>query len=305
MKNIHVKTAWFSVRRAPFQALSAILVLVVTFFVATILSVLIYSTNEILKYFETRPQVIAFLKDEASPEDIAVLQQKLTQDTRIKNVRYVSKEEALAIYKKATEKKPLLSELLSPTIFPASLEFSVTDLSYAESVIGDLKGDDVVDEIGFTASLGGEDTLSDVIARLRNVSMYVKIGGGIFVGILFTASFLVLFIIIGMRLTTRRGEIEILRLIGATTGFIRLPVVYEAAIYALVGVIAGWLLALILVLYATPALLNYFGEIPVLPKDTLQLLTLFGIILGAEVLIALVLSLFGSMIAVSRAYRKK
>src|SRR3989344_372970 len=120
----HFKTAWDHIRRAPFQALAAIFVLTLTFFVVTILSVLVYSSSQILKYFETRPQVIAFIKEDAQIEQVKVLQNKLQNDPRISQVKYVSKEEALEIYKKATADNPLLTELVSPSIFPASMEFS-------------------------------------------------------------------------------------------------------------------------------------------------------------------------------------
>jgi len=96
------KTAWKSIRRSPFQAMSAILVLSITFFVISTLAVLTYSSDKILQYFETRPQVIAFLKSDAADADINALSDKLKVDSRVSKVTFVSKEQALEIYKKAT-----------------------------------------------------------------------------------------------------------------------------------------------------------------------------------------------------------
>jgi len=305
MKNIHLKTALDYIRRSPFQALSAILVLTLTFFVGTMLTVLVYSSGNLLKYFETRPQVIAFLKSEATPEQVSKLQNKLTADLRTKNVRYVSKEEALSIYKKATSDNPLLSELVSPDIFPASLEFSLTNLSFAEEVISEVKKEEIVDQVGFTASLGGESTLQDVVSRLRTITWYLRIGGGLLVGMLGATSFLVLIVIIGMRMATRKGEIEILNLIGATPGFIRSPILIEALIYCFAGVLLGFLLAFLFWLFVTPNLIAYFGEISILPKGTLDFVILFVAILVGELAIGSLLALFGSMLAVSRARRTR
>jgi cell division transport system permease protein len=301
---IHLKTAWNNIRRSPFQALAAVFILSITFFVMTILSVFIYSSNEVLKYFETRPQVIAFLKDNASEEEINTLKTKLDSDMRIKEINYVSKEQALEIYKNATSDNPLLSELVSPSIFPASLEFSLSNLSYAEDVISDVKKDSIVDEVGFTASLGGESTLTDVVGRLRQISYYIRLGGGVFVGLLLTTSILVTFVIVGMRMAGRRSEIEILDLIGATPGFIRSPVLLESLIYGLTGAAVGWVSAILLILYSTPSLLRYFGDIPVLPESTLKLFLLLAIILGGELIIGTVIAVSGSMLAVSRVKRK-
>jgi len=305
MPNIHLKTAFSYIKRSPFYALAAIFVLSLTFFVGTMLAVLVYSSGKVLSYFETRPQVIAFLKDSAKPEEISALQNKLTVDTRVSKVKFVSKEEALSIYKQATSDNPLLGELVSPSIFPASIEFSLSDLSFAQQMINELKASPIVDQVGFTASLGGESTLSTVVSRLRTITMYLRVGGGVFVGILTITSFLVLLFIISMRMTSRKDEVEILDLIGATPGFIRSPIILEAIMYALGGVFIGWILSLILVLYASPSLMAYFGEIPVLPRNPLLFFGLFGGILATELFLGLFLALLGSLIAVSRVRRYK
>lgn len=300
MANIHFKTALGYIRRSPFQALAATFVLTLTFFVATVVSVLGYSSSKLISYFETRPQIIAFLKSDASDTDIAALQHMLEKDERIKEVKYVSKEEALSIYKNATSDNPLLGELVSPSIFPASLEFSVKDLSFAQGVIDQVKGESIVDSVGFTAAVGGESSLNDVVSRLRTITSYVRIGGAVFVGLLALTSFVVLLIIISMRMATRREEVEILNLIGATKGFIRSPILIESLFYALFGAILGWMTAFIGILYLAPSAVAYFGEIPILPHDTLGLFALFGIILGVELLAGATLALAGSLFAISR-----
>lgn len=303
--NIHIKTAFEYLRRSPFQAFAAIFVLTLTFFVATLVSVLGYSSSKLLNYFETRPQVIAFLKNDATETDIASLQHKLEDDQRIKEVKYVSREEALSIYKKATSDNPLLGQLVSPDIFPASLEFSVSDLVYAQPVIDEVKKETIVDSVGFTAALGGESSLKDVVVRLRTITTYVKLGGLVFVGLLAFSSLMVLLVIISLRMATRKEEVEILNLIGATPAFIRSPIVIEAMIYALTGVVLGWAISFIAILYLAPSAVTYFGEIPVLPKDAAGLFKLFGIILGVEVLAGFSLAFVGSMLAISRVRKAK
>ncbi|HET7098699.1 MAG TPA: permease-like cell division protein FtsX [Patescibacteria group bacterium] len=298
--NLHIKTALSYLRRSPFQAMAATFVLTLTFLVATLVSILVYSSSKLISYFETRPQIIAFLKDGVSQNDIALLQHKLESNPSVKDVKYVSKEEALSIYKKSTSDNPLLGELVSPSIFPASLELSVKDLSFAQQVIDDVKKEKAVDSVGFTASLGGESSLKDVVGRLRTITTYVRIGGGVFVGMLALTSFVVLLIIISMRITTRREEVEILSLIGATRGFIRSPIIIEAFLYAFFGVILGWLIAFIMVLYLAPSAVDYFGEIPILPKDTLGIFSLFGIVLLVEIISGAVLALSGGFLALSR-----
>lgn len=305
MSNIHIKTAFDYIKRSPFQAFSAVTVLALTFFVATLMAVLVYSSSNVLKYFETRPQIISFLKSDATEEQVSALQNKLSDDSRVKSVKYVPKEEALAIYQRATSDNPLLGELVSPSIFPASLEFSVSDLNFAKPVIDEVKEEAIVDSVGFTAALGGNANLDEVISRLRTVSLYIRYGGVIFVSFLATVSLLVLLVIIGMRLATRKEEIEILNLIGATPGFIRSPIVLEAFIYSTLGVFFGWVFGFIVWLYATPTILAYFGEVTVLPRDSFQFFSLFLIILGIEFVVGTFLALVGSFLALSRAHKNR
>ncbi len=298
--NIHLKTALSYIRRSPFQALAATFVLSLTFFVATLVSVLVYSSSKLISYFETRPQVIAFLKEDAKEDEIAALQHKLEADPKVREIKYVSREEALSIYKKATSNNPLLGELVSPSIFPSSLEFSVADLSFAQDVIDNVKDEKIVDSVGFTAALGGETNLKDVVSRLRTITSYVRIGGSVFVGMLGLTSFVVLLIIISMRIATRKEEVAILDLIGATQSFIRSPIIIEALFYAIFGAFLGWVISFIAILYLAPSAVAYFGEIPVLPKDTLGIFSLFGIILGIELVAGIILALSGSFLAISR-----
>lgn len=302
--SIHTKTALDAIKRSPFQAISAIFVLSLTFLVATIVAVLVYASNQSLSYFETRPQIIAFLKEDTTGELISAFEEKLNKDVRVKDVKYVQKEDALEIYKNATEDNPLLAELVSPSIFPASLEFSVTDLSLAEVVIEEVKSEAIVEQVGFTANIGGEESLGDVVGRLKTISSYLRIGGIVFVGALALTSFVVLLVIISMRLNSKKGEIEILSLIGATPAFVRRPIVIEGIVYSLIGVVIGWTLAFIFWLYVSPSLLSYFGQIPVLPKDPISFFTLFAAILAAELVIGFMIALTGSLIAVKRALKK-
>lgn len=302
--SIHSKTAIEAIKRSPFQAISAIFVLALTFFVATTVSILVYASNKSLSYFETRPQIIAFLKDNAEAESISALQKKLTLDARIKDVRFVPKEEALAIYKKATEDNPLLAELVSPSIFPSSLEFLVTDLKLAEDIIKEIRSEAIVDQVGFTANLGGEKSLNDVVSKLKAISYYIRLGGIVFVGTLGMTSFLVLLVIISMRMTGRKSEIEILSLIGATPKFIKSPIIIEGIVYAVVGVLVGWTISFIMWLYISPSILSYFGQIPVLPKSPVSFFLLFAIILSIELLIGFILAFTGSLVAVKRSLKK-
>lgn len=292
------KTAWKHIRRAPYQALAAILIMVLTFFVATVLAVLARGSSETIAYFETKPQIIAFLKEDATPEQVSALQHKLEGDSRVKNVHYVSKEQALKFFREASD-NPSVLELVSPNIFPTSLEFSVSNLSFASPLVKEVQGEKIVDQVLFTASLSA-DNLEEVINKLHAMANYIRVGGGIIFAVLLASSFLILLVIISMRISTRRQEIEILSLIGATRGFIRSPFVVEGVLYAIFGAFLGWLVASLLILNAVPFLSPFFGEVPAIPQQTGELLALLGIILGGELILAIFIGVLGSFLALRR-----
>jgi cell division transport system permease protein len=300
---LHLKTSFDNIRRAPFQAMAAISVLAITFFVSTLIAVSVYSSEKLLNYFETRPQVIAFLVEDASEEQVDELMSRLEVDTRISNLNFISKEDALNIYKDATADNPLLGELVSPSIFPASIEFSPAELSLAEELIAMMDDELIVEDIGFTANVGGSSAVTDVINRLKTVSYYVRLTGAVAIGVLAVTSFLVLMVVIGMRISMKKEEIESLSLIGATPGFIRSPLVLEAIHYAVIGSIIGWLFASVLVMYASPNIFAYFGEVPVLPQVTSDFFGMLGVILAGELVIAVLIAILGSMFSLSRTLK--
>jgi cell division transport system permease protein len=298
-----IKTGFIYVRRAPYQAISVVLVMAITFFVATMIGLLVYGSTKLLVYFETRPQIIAFLKTDATQSQIGALQDTYKEDSRVRDVKLVSKEDAFNLYKSATSNNPLLGELVSPSIFPASLELSVSDLSYADTIVSELKTKDGVDTVGFTASVGGQDQLSSVINRLKDITKTVRIAGIGAVIVLLVTSFFVLLVVMSMRISMRKNEIESLRMLGASGAFIRNPILVEASIYSVLGVLSGWFAASLVIMYSSPRLLNYFGTIEVLPHSLQGLLTILGVILGVELIVGLIIAFFGAVGAVSRSLR--
>jgi len=302
MLSVHTRTALDHIRRFPFQALAVILVFVNAFFVITILVVLLVTTNNLLRVFETRPQIIAFLNKDIDQSQVESVRSRFSNDERVSELIYISQEEAFEIYRGAGDYNPLLEELVNPSVFPASLEFTLTDLTYAEAVIEEIKAESIVDEVNFTANLGPEDELVGVVQSIRRVSSYIRNIGGGFVVFQIIASFIVLLVIISIRMTVRKSEIEILRLLGATNWFIKFPMIIEAMFYTISGAIFGWILALLLFLYTSPSVLPLLTgtNIEVLPTSSESLIGLFGPILLAELIIAIVLGLFGSLLAASR-----
>lgn len=283
----HLKTAWTHIRRSPYQALAAIGIMVLTFFLATMVTLLAGGSQKLLTYFETRPQVTAFLKDEVKQEGIDKLKEKLNQTGMVQEIKYVSKEEALAIYKEQNKADPLLLEMVTANILPASLEISTSDLSHLSEVAQLLRQQPEVEEVIFQ---------EDVVKSLKTWTDNIRRIGLVLVSFLGLISFLIILIIIGLKVALRKEEVGILRLIGATGGYIRIPFILEGVFYGGLGAFLGWGIAFLLLLYATPLLVEFLSEIPLLP---VPLLFVFGL-LGIEILVGILIGGLGSLLAVKK-----
>ena len=79
----------------------------------------------------------------------------------------------------------------------------------------------------------------------------------------------------------------------------------EAVTYAVAGVFIGWILGFITLLYSAPTLVSYFGEIQILPRDTMGILAIFGVILGIELFGGMILAISGSLLAISRVRKSR
>jgi cell division transport system permease protein len=132
---------------------------------------------------------------------------------------------------------------------PASLEVSTKDISFLPDVAQILKNEPTVEEVIFQ---------EDVVKALHSwTSTLRKIGVGL-IGVLGLVSLLIILVIVGMKITMRREEIEILQLLGATSWYIRAPFVLEGIFYGIVGAFLAWGVSYLLLLYVTPFLVSLF-----------------------------------------------
>lgn len=286
----YIKFAKRNIRRSPFQALAASMAMFSALFALLVFFLLATASQLILQYYEGKPQVIAFFKDGTTDKDIDAIQNALKNDPRIANMKYVTKEEALQIYRSANENEPLLNELVTANILPSSLEVSTKspeDLDYVAQI---LEKEPVVDSIVFP---------KDVITTITSGAKLIRGVGSAVVGYLIIFAILQILMIISFKIRLRRDEIEIMKLLGASSAFIRNPFLIEGIFYGLVGAFISWILVYILIWYFEPFIQFFLGEIQILPINPLFMLAL----LGSEVLLAVAIGALGSALAVRRYLR--
>ena len=281
------KTTRNNIRRSPYQAFAAVFVMTLTFLFISFFTFLLYGSSKAISYFESRPQVTAFFKNEVKQAEIDSLKKDLMVTNKVSSIKFVSKQDALEIYREQNKSDPLLLELVTADILPASLEISTVKIADLSEINNMLKDSPLVSEVVFQ---------KDVVSVLTSWTNALRsIGFGLII-VLSLVSIFIMVIIIGIKISQKKQDIEIMRLIGAGGWYIRWPFLFEGIFYGGVGAILGWLISAGALWYATPFLSSFLKGIPIFP---LPLVFLFGL-LGIEILVAIILGVVSSFVAVLR-----
>ncbi len=278
-----LKSALINIRRMPYKSMAAILIISITFFVAYTVSLLMFGSQEILTFFEARPKVIAFFDIKTEDYEISEVKSDLEKLDFVEEITLISKEEALSYYQD-NQDNPLLLELVTADILPASIEVAANSPEELTLIEERLNSYSQIDDVILQ---------KDVITQLTQWTNSLRtVGLGLTI-IFLVLSLLTIISIISFKVSHQRKAISILRIIGAGSGYIVTPYIYEGFIYGLLGSSFGWGLMYAGFLYLTPWLTQVLGQIITFPL-TWQF---FAIQYGLGTCLALFFSGFASMLA--------
>jgi len=272
-----IPSTWTHVRRSPYQAMAAILTMFLTFLLGGVFFLATVSSVLVLQFFESKPQITVFFTDKATADDSRTLEKTLDATTKVASMKYVSKDDALAIYREQNKNDPLLLEMVTADILPASLEVSAKDpkfLSELDPLIRKAQG---VEEVVFQ---------KDVVDTLLSWTNAIRIVGGSLAVLLAIDSLLIIMTVVSMKIALKKEEIEVLKLVGASPWYIRMPFVMEGGFYGALGAFMAWIIICGLVIWLQPMVLSFLGMIPGI-----------GVVLGSLTSAPFLLSAGGFMIA--------
>lgn len=216
--------------RNKWLSMASTIVIFLTFIIATTIIGMVIISSKTISTFEKKAQIMVFFKNDTAEEDILETQ-KVIEDTNLtESVEYISKEEALEIYKEDFEDEPELVESITSDALPPSLGIraeNIEDIPKLIKICDKLKDDNSdIEEIMY---------FKDVVDTLRGVSRVINIGGIILVIALSAISVVLILITIGFNINAHKNEIEVMHLIGSTDSYIRLPFLLEGAFYGFIG----------------------------------------------------------------------
>ncbi len=299
-----MNTALKNIRRSPYQALAAVSMTGLTVFIVALFALVTLASNLILTTFETKPQVIAYLNDDVKQEEVNSLINSLTSTGLVKSAAYVSKQEALEIYKKSVGNDPLLLGtvtdlgIITADVLPASVEITAKSPDDFKTLVAILEKSAIVS----TTPSGQKeiDFPQDIVSELTAWTKAIRTAGLILAAILIFNSVITIMIIISMKIASRRYEIGTMKLLGAKGSFILKPYLIESTLYGAVGGVVGWLGSYIALLYSTPFLAPRLVGIIPLPVGVVTML----ILLAGLVAFFSLLGLFSGLLAAVRFLKR-
>ena len=250
--------------------------------------------NSVIGTVEDQVVINAFISDDADQADVQAFEAELKTWNNVKSVTYKDKDDALAEYtsKMSGNADATMSALDGQNPLPASFAIEMDDPSKVESTAEKLKKDadfqKIADDGDVNASvLYGQEEVS----RLFQVTNYIRIAAVVLVGIFINNT-------IRLSITARRREIAIMRLVGASNGFIRGPFITEGVLQAILGSLLSIGVLELLRNLMIPRLQESIGWMSFALPMQYYLVTY-----AALILVGVIIGLFGSAIAMRRYLR--
>ena len=283
-----------AIKKDTFLSVAIIVSMVATFLILGSFITTFVFTQTAVKSLENEVMVSVYFKDDFSTDSILKLKDKLTEDLRISDVRYVSKEDAFKIFTLLNKGDKLLLESVTASILPASLELKAVNISDIETIANEMRKETGVEDVRF---------FKDAVNRFKMWSSIVNIVGLSIVGVFLFISFSIIVIALRLTISAKGVEISILRLVGASEEYVRKPLVTQAVIYSLLSSFIAFV-----ILFVT---LNFFVFEPLFRGENLTVLSyfpslqigsfLYSIILGIFMMAsALILGILGSTTAIKK-----
>ena len=262
-----LKNTLLNIKRAPLLVFATIIaVLVSSFLVFTTLSARSIVQNNTLRW-QSGVHVVVFLDDRVTTTAHKQLQESLESYPEVRIVDYFSKPEAKEEFQSLFKDQPELLAEVDFEILPSSLRINLNDPSDYTLIIERLEGNPAVKEIRSSG---------EAIERLLSLTDTLVISATAFAMLIGFAAFILIINTLRLAAYSKRKEIKIMRLLGASSTYIRLPFILEAVIESLIGtsiaVGFGW------------ALIEY-------SKNSVVAESIFDITISDDYLIFLTLSL--------------
>jgi cell division transport system permease protein len=271
-------------RRSSASSFAALATVLVTMLMLGVFIPIVQATNGAANTVRSRVEVDVYFKGGATKADEARVHRKIAAIPHVKRIVFVSKAEALRQQQKTD---PAAYKLLGTNPLPDTFQVIPTDPKYVLSIR------EALTPTGTNGSAGTLDPSVQTVSnkktdtkKILQVTNLVTITAAILTVLLVLASVLLIANTIRLSLYSRRREVEVMKLVGATDWFIRWPFVIEGIVVGAAGAaLALVVLALTKVFVLDPLASSW--TLIATPK-TISFVALVGVLMGAGVLVSAV-----------------
>lgn len=211
--------------------------------------IMILSINNIVSETQSKfDEIQVFLEDDIKEKNIETIGNKIKSSDGVKDVKFLTKDEAMKDMKEDWgEEGGLLEGLEDENPLPNSYIIQLKDIEYADAVVENIKGMKGIEEVKY---------YRDIIENLLSTANYIRITGVIIIIILMAVSVFIISNTIKITVTARKREVNIMKYVGATNGYIRGPFIIEGILLGLIGAI----LSILIVNYGYDYLFKIINE---------------------------------------------
>lgn len=197
--------------------------------------IMILSINNVVMETKSKfDEIQIFLEKDITEEQLNRIEASAKNNEGVLSVMYQSKDQALKIFKEEWEDEAYLLEgLEADNPLPDSFIVQLKDIKYADSMVDKVKELEGVEEIKY---------YKDIIDKLILSANYIRGGGLVVIGILIFVSVFIISNTIKITVTARKNEINIMKYVGATNGYIRGPFIIEGVLFGLIGAVLSILI---------------------------------------------------------------
>jgi len=298
-----IKSGWINFSRNGVVSFSAVLVVTITLFVIATLILVQAILFSSLSQIQDKVDVTVYFNIGTPESKIATLRSAIEERSEVESVKYVSSEEALADFKSKHENDYVILQALDElpdNPLSAYLNIKARDTSQYEVIVNLLQGDGVLakDNFSIIEKINYHQN-KIIIDRLTAI-----IDGAQRLGLIVTAFFILISIIVSfntIRLTIffAKEEIGVMKLVGASSRYVRGPFMVEGVIYGFIATLITIVLLFPITLWFGNHMTNFLG-INLFSYYLANFLNIFGII----ILSGIALGVISSFLAVSKYISK-
>jgi cell division transport system permease protein len=216
--------------RSGWGGVASITAIGVSFLIIGIFLVVILQFNALIAEWKEQFELSVFLEDKITPTQLELLEKRIRHEAAVRSVTFVSKEQALATFRRELKGQESLLEGLGDNPLPASFQLKIRE-GYQSAAALERLG-------AYLRRLEGVEDVQyghEWIERIANAARIMQVLGLTVGSVLTIGSALIISNTIRLAVYARAAEIEIMRLVGATRAYIRAPFVVEGMLQGMLG----------------------------------------------------------------------